>query len=175
MMKKLSKRSTPLSPAEIEEFFSPPLDHLKYRLVMLCSLKTKFETNQMPTFQDGICGFEAALVASRMFIQFLGLKITHKPHLSLIEDRSYYTTDGKSDEVKVADLGGCFVSISRDLTRTESDLLAKTHHAASKASAHLTYGSKHGFNPQDLIPAIDLITRLLKSHLYDRVNRSISM
>ena len=38
-MSKLSKRTVPLTKPEIEEFFSPPLDHLKYRLTMLLSLK----------------------------------------------------------------------------------------------------------------------------------------
>jgi|GEM_PF-2181186 len=172
-MPKLDKRSVPLTKTEIEEFFIPPFDHLKYRLTMLVSLKERLEAKESISDRSMVCEFEAALVASRMFVQFLGLRTEHKPQLRLIEDRSYFTKDGRSDEVKIADLGGNFVAISRDLTVDEAALLARAHHAASKATAHLTYNSNHGFKPEELLVGADLIVRLLKSHLYDRVHRSI--
>lgn len=172
-MSKLNKRTVPLTKPEIEEFFSPPLDHLKYRLTMLLSLKERREAKESITYRDAVCEFEAALVASRMFIQFLGLRTEHKPQLRLLEDRTYFTKDGKSDEVKIVDLGGDFVTILRDLTVDEAVLLARAHHAASKATAHLTYNSNHGFKPEELPVVADLIVRLLKSQLYDRVHRSI--
>ena len=112
-------------------------------------------------------------MASRMFIQFLGLRISHRPSLHLEEDQTYFESGGMSDEVKVRDLGGDFVNIGHDLTLAESSLLARTYNGASKASAHLTAGSGHGFSPNDLPPATELIRRLLKSHLYDKVGRSI--
>jgi hypothetical protein len=91
--------------------------------------------------------------------------------LHLEEDTSYFESGGKSDEVKVNDLGGEFVSVSRDLTSAEADLLARTYNGASKATAHLTSGSNHGFPPEDLPKAIELISQLLKSHLYDKAGR----
>ena len=172
-MSKLHKRTVSLTSPEIEGFFSPPKNHLGYRLTMLLSLKERCEMNEQIPYRIHVCEFEAALVASRMFIQFLGLRTDHKPRLHLVEERGYSTKDGKSDEVKITDLGGDFVCIANDLTTNEADLLAKTHHGASKATAHLTYNSNHGFNPRDLPVATDLIVRLLKSHLYDRVRRPI--
>lgn len=172
-MSKLSKRTVPLTKPEIEEFFGPPLDHLKYRLTMLLSLRERLEAKESIAYRDVVCEFEAALLASRMFIQFLGLRTDHIPQLRLKEYRSYFTKDGKSDEVKIVDLEGDFVTISSDLTENEAALLARAHHAASKATAHLTFNSNHGFKPEELPVVADLIVRLLKSHLYDRVNRSI--
>jgi hypothetical protein len=171
MKKKLTKRSVSLTAPEIEEFFQPPHDHLKYRLTMLLSWKERIERNERFGLQDAICGFEAALVASRLFIQFLGLKTMHDPQIHLVENHDYFDSGGKSDEVKVTDLGGDFVQIAHDLTKDEADLLARTHHGASKATAHLTFGSNHGFDPAELPHAIDVIVRLLKIHLKRPIGR----
>lgn len=170
-----TQRTTPLTPPEIDEFFDPtPKGHLKYRLTMLLSWKDRTQAApplpRVP-YQDAICGFEAALVACRLFIHFLGLRISHQPTLRLFEDTTYFDAGGRSDEVKVKDLGGEFVNIARDLSPAEADLLARTYNGANKATAHLTAGSHHGFPPDDLPKSIELICRLLKSHLYDKVGR----
>ena len=166
-----TRRTVALTATNIAEFFDPPHDHLKYRVTMLLSRKERLEKNVIFPQQDLICGFEASLLACRMFIEFLGLKTKHSPHLSLVEDHSYFDSGGKTDEVKITDLGGVFVQIAHDLTNDESALLARVHHGASKATAHLTFGSNHGFDPTELPQAADVIVRLLKSHLYDQVRR----
>lgn len=125
--------------------------------------------------EDRICGFESALIACRLFLQFLGLKTAHHP-LRLVAETRYFSPDQrKSDEVKVTDLGGEFVKIRQDLTREERFLLARVHHAASKATAHLSYGSRHGFREEQLPRAIDVISRLLHKRLYSVVKRPMEI
>ncbi len=170
----LSKRTAPLTVKEIDEFFDPSTQgHLKYRITMLQSYKDRRAADAKVPYQDSICGFESALVACRLFMQFLGLSISHNPNLQLIENPTYFNSGGKSDEVKVTDLGGSFVSIASDFTPTEADLLARTYHAASKATAHLTAGSNHGFKPEELSQSVDLVTKLLQKRLYGPVGRPI--
>lgn len=146
---------------------------MKYRITMLRSWLERKDRQKggkpLLPFQDAICGYEAALIACRLFISFLGLKVCHKPNLHLVEDRTYFDSGGASDEVKVKDLGGEWVTIRDDLTAPQADLLARTYNGASKASAHLTSGSNHGFSPDDLPEAIELVTGLLQSHLYNKL------
>jgi hypothetical protein len=165
MRSNLVLRNNRLSQTEIDEMFDQsPKGHLKYRLTMLCTWN---ETKDSMGLQHNICGFESALLASRMFMQFLGLAIDHSPQLRLVEDRTYFSSGGQSDEVKIKDLGGDWVEI-QNLCQVDRDLLARTYHAASKACAHLTLGSNHGFSPEELPKAIDLISNLLKTHLYEQ-------
>ena len=105
----LNQRTTPLKQPEIDEFFDPsPRGHLKYRLTMLLAWKERTQKNDPMPFQDAICGFEAALIACRLFIQFLGLRISHRPTLHLcgtskcqkypaLESRKLRSTRGWSD------------------------------------------------------------------------------
>jgi len=170
----LPTRVNPLSNTEIEEFFAPSTaGHLKYRLTMLLAWKERIDSDISIPFQDALCGFEAALIASRLFVHFFGLRISHRPSLHLIEDRSYFDSGGQSDEVKVVDLGGTFVTIDTDLTASEADLLARAYNGANKASAHLTSGSNHEFPPDDLPPTIEVVSRLLRTHLYEPVGRNM--
>jgi len=47
--------------------------------------------------------------------------------------------------------------------------LARLYQAGSKATAHLTFDAPHGLVTElEFRPAILLVERLLKSHLYDK-------
>ena len=161
-MSKLINRTVPLSPEEIAEFFEASSDSkgfLKYRLLLLRSGK------------EGAGGLVASLVACRMFIQFLGLKL-EKKELYLEENRSYFNSSGRSDEVKVINLGGKFVYL-HELKAEEKDLLAAAYHGANRATGHLTFGAEDSFDASRLPKVVDLICRLLKGHLYDVVGREM--
>lgn len=168
-MQSLPRRTQKLSVKARRSFFGKR-KHLAYRLTMLTSWRIRFGKNVPFSIEDRICSYEAAQVACRLFLQFLGLRTAHKP-LRLIQNRSYFATGGKSDEVKVTDLGGQFVELRKDLTAAERKLLAGVYHAASKATAHLTYGSRHGFRWQDLPAAIEVIERLLHKRLFAVVRK----
>lgn len=171
MPKNIPTRHVRLSSEEQHEFLG---NHLKYRLTML---RTHLEREQAAKagnkgeqmqFDLAICAFEAGLIASRMFLQFLGLGVRHDP-LRLVPAQDYLSFDGTTThEVKVIDVGGTWVDPDT-LPASDADLLARTIDGASKASAHLTHDSGHAFSPDDFHPVVELISRLLKVHLYDRV------
>ncbi|HEY5592479.1 MAG TPA: hypothetical protein VIK55_15865 [Paludibacter sp.] len=172
MSRSSTNRTNPLTKDQIGEFFS---DHLPYRLSMLYSFKdiqwndiaAKCHISNSTIYDLMICCCEASRISSRMFIQFMGLGINSNGELK--EKRDYFlSSDKKSYEVKIIDLGGKWVSLN-DLTDKENDLLAKTYETASKATAHLTYGDPHGGEPRILNDGSELILRLLKEYLYDIV------
>jgi len=147
----------PLEPEVIKEFLSTGIP---YRLAML-----DFAENVSPaqTIRDSAF-VEAAIVAGRLLIQFLGLGIEHKGGLRLVERRSYYVKDGWTDEVKIADLGGRFVDPA-SLASAKAQVLAHFHNGASKASAHLTWDSGHKLDRDNLKQCIPIIRDLVRSHL----------
>jgi len=169
----MKTRTKSLSSTEKANFFN---DDLKYRMTMLLSWKTRYaqpEKYELLPREDQICGYEAASIACRMFLQFLGLGVGHKSSLHLKRKRAYFMSGKKTDEVKVIDLGGRFVVIKNDLTTNERKLLARAFHASSKATAHLTAGSKHRFDWKTLPVAIDIVTRLLDVCLYQPMKKKI--
>jgi hypothetical protein len=86
----------------------------------------------------------------------------------LREDRRYFSTDrATSDEVKVVDLGGQFVSIAT-IAPADQNLLALAYNGASKASAHLTEAN-HGFNPGTLPRLAETVLDLVIKNLYAHV------
>ncbi len=110
-------------------------------------------------------------------MQFLGLAIdlTRRPP-TLIESRSYFG-DGRFvvDEVKVVDLGGQFVDLSRTILNAQQlQLLANFFNAGSKATAHLTSDGSHDFDHNDFHPAVDLVVDLLRTHLYAPTNQPMN-
>ena len=124
-----------------------------------------------PRLKSAAHEFEASLMHCRLFLQFLGLGIAHNP-LVLAEKRNYFDL-GPVDEVKVIDLGGSFVNLNT-LAPADADLAARAFHAASKASAHLTYKSGHGFNSDELPEACEFTLRLVKQHLYDVIGTQLT-
>ncbi len=174
MNKQIFSRTSPLTNGQIDEFFADH-GHLAYRHTMLLAHMEKDRKEELQNhYELAICAFEASLLTCRMFMTFLGLGITRQPKLSLIEKREYFEIGGKTDEVKVIDLGGQFVNLV-DLAQSERDLLARVYNAASKATAHFTYGSKPDPDPNDLHPAATLVDKLLRKNLYDIVNKPVKL
>jgi hypothetical protein len=160
MKSNITKRTIALNQSQIDEFLS---DHIPYRYSALCAWKEKLWNKDNLNTDFKICAFEAALLHSRLFIQFLGLGIDKSLHL--IENRTYFNFKGKTDEVKIIDLNGKWVEI-KDLNNQDKTYLEKVCFGASKATAHFTYDSKHGMTPEVLNKAIDIIVNLLKTNLY---------
>jgi hypothetical protein len=114
---------------------------------------------------------EAAIMAGRQLIQFLGLGIEFREDGQrpvLAENISYesYKKGGSkyADEVKVIDVGGKFQKLA-DLTAEEKSILAEFLHGASKASAHLTEGSGHKLDSPVFSQACVLILKLVSTAL----------
>jgi hypothetical protein len=111
---------------------------------------------------------ESGLVIGRQLLQFLGLGISHVPHLHLIADTAYHDYKrGKeryTDEVKVTDVRGTFVDLA-SLEENSRQILAEFYNAASKATAHMTVESAHNLTPNIYDHACDIILELMRRHL----------
>jgi hypothetical protein len=126
------------------------------------------------------CTFEACLVMCRVLMNFLGLSSEKDNHQKLmgykewvLSDKSKSRDKSKSDDVNVTDLYGEFVDIDKDLAPEQKDLLARVYLMANKTSAHLTYRSSYNYKPEELAEAAELILKLIKTKLEDKVNRKI--
>lgn len=172
MKKTLTQRTTPLTEKEKEEWFKL---HLPYRQTMLETYR--IINKDRPEYQQEIpkkiignvntCSAEASRIACRVFIEFIGIGTNIKGEL--IEKRNYHEdSDGNSYEVKIIDLGGKWVNLN-DLKPDEIDLLKRTNITGHKATAHLTYKALYGGEHEIIYDSIELINRLLKTHLYDIV------
>jgi hypothetical protein len=97
---------------------------------------------------------EAAIIAGRQLIQFLGLGIEFRGNeRPSLKSKTCYERYKKGDdyytaEVKVVNVGGGFTEMA-DSTEKEKRTLAEFLHGASKATAHLTEGSGHTLNEND--------------------------
>ena len=147
----------PLEPGVITEFLSTGIP---YRLAMLDYAE---DVSPVQTTRDSAF-VEAAIVAGRLLIQFLGLGIEHKGGLRLVQRRNYHVKGGCTDEVKITDLGGRFVDVA-SLTPAVAQVLVHFHNGASKASAHLTWDSGHKLDLNNLKQCIPIIRDLVRSHL----------
>jgi hypothetical protein len=87
---------------------------------------------------------EAALMAGRQLIHFLGLKMEfedgQRPILK--PDKTYKSFNDRCYEVKIVNLGGEFQEVA-DLDSKEKRILAEFIYAADKSTAHLTEDSGH--------------------------------
>jgi len=144
-MRDLSISAEPLSEAEIERFLTR---HIPYRLELL---RLGIAAAPASSLTDS-AAVEAAIIAGRQLIQFLGLGIKFSPNEerpTLEQKIKYhrYKKDGIActDEVKVVNVGGEFLKLSR-LKEEDKRILAEFLYGASKATAHLTEGSNHKLN-----------------------------
>jgi hypothetical protein len=152
----------PLSNEVTEKFLAVGIP---YRLAML-----DFAEAAIPVKTTRDSAFvEAGIVAGRLLLQFLGLGIKRKGGLKLVQRRDYYAEDGLTDEVKIPDVGGRFVDISV-LDSNTTDILARFHEGASKASAHFTWDSGHQLDLNNLKQSIPIIRNLVHSHLHSHAN-----
>ena len=143
-MRTSSSATERLSATEIEAFLNI---HIPYRLKLL-----HLGLAVAPAFSlmDSAM-VEAAIVAGRQLIYFLGLNIEFQGNDRpvLISDISYMDY-GKpnakyTDEVKIVNVGGAFIKIY-DIPEEHRRILAEFLQGASKSTAHLTEGSGHKLN-----------------------------
>jgi len=166
----LQTRDKSITDAEKSEFWKTH-GHLSYRYTMLWTHKEKIDNKKQIEYCQAICAFEAALLACRVFMEFLGLGIKYNPHPVLVEKRAYFSRDGQTtDEIKVVDLGGSFVSL-KELSASEQKTLAIIFHMAHKATAHLTLGAQDMSEPAIVHSAIPIIDHLLGVHLYNPLGK----
>jgi hypothetical protein len=132
----------PLSDDEKKCFLN---GHIPYRLEFL---RRGAALASNPAVRDPAI-VEAALMAGRQLIQFLGVTVKFQKDKRVLTEekkREYqsYKKDGieYTDEVKIEDLGGDFLKIC-ELDDDEPTILAEFVHAANKSTAHLTEGSGH--------------------------------
>jgi hypothetical protein len=162
MARKFLNRFEPLSEVEKAKFLDK---HIPYRLGFL---RLALIVRQASGLFDSAF-MEAAIIAGRQLIQFLGFGIEYKEGFPILvectkyhrykkDDGAYYT-----DEVKIKNLGGSFLKLE-DLTDQEKSILAEFCHGASKSTAHLTEGSEHKL---DLVfcPGCELILKLVSTEL----------
>jgi hypothetical protein len=102
-----------------------------------------------------------------------GLGITHKGDLRLVPKHDYLIFNGSTDEVKITDLGGCFVDPAR-LRHRDAATLAHFYNGASKASAHLTWKSGHKLNERTFKDAVPLIRRQVISHFPEKIAKDLT-
>jgi hypothetical protein len=165
MKNKILKRTVALTKQQINEFLN---DHIPYRYSALCAWKDELWKERDLNLEYKICAFEAALLHTRNFLQFLGLGINYP--MELKEKRTYFSVNGTTtDEVKIIDLNGKYAEIA-NFKQEEMEVLARVYNAASKATAHLTYDSNHQMTIADLNKAIDIVINLLKTNLYGMHN-----
>jgi len=107
--------------------------------------------------------FEAGAVAGRVLLEFLGVGLDPKTR-TLRESRSHSQNKaGYTDDVKVIDVGGSYVSIST-LSDSERHALQKFIRGVHKACAHLTIDSDHQLTVDVFRTAAQIIIRLYETH-----------
>jgi hypothetical protein len=157
LMRRVSQEDQiePLSFKEVKQFRE---EHLPYRLALIRDAVSRVPVQSLADDQ----AFEAAAVAGRVLLGFLGVGYDSKKKL-LQEDRRYRTQDGFTDDVKIIDVGGRYVDIAR-LSQEENALLMRFIHGVHKACAHLT-AAKHGLDVPTFQSTAVLIQRLYEEHI----------
>jgi hypothetical protein len=133
-------------------------EHVPYRLALIRDAISRVPAKSLADDQ----AFEAAAVAGRVLLDFLGVGYDSKKE-SLREDRTHRAKNGFTDDVKIVDVGGRYVDIAR-LSPEESAVLTRFIHGVHKACAHLTAG-KHGLDVPTFQSAAPLIQRLYEEHI----------
>ena len=133
--------------------------HIPYRRWLLDDALSRIPAK---TNQDNQ-SFEAGTLSGRILLSFLGVAFDEKTG-TLREDREHKPRRGRTDDVKVRDVGGSFVELA-ELSPAETEILAKFIHGANKACAHFTVGSDHELTVETYQQAVPLIQRLLQACL----------
>ena len=159
-----------LPPETIDTFFQ---QHLPYRLGMLRTWPCHFANSRTQNHAVGICAYEASLIATRMFICFLGIGLdrnTQKLH-SLKNKKD-------DDDVWIDDLGGLRPSDLELFSLDEMEALALIDDYTSKASAHLTtradvIGSSTSLErDRALVISAFALSQSIDQNLYDETQRT---
>ena len=156
-----NNQPAPLSDSEVARF---RIQHIPYRLRLIQLGRVVAPAADL----IDSAMVEAGLIIGRQLLQFLGLGISHTPHLHLITDTGYHEykrgTERYTDEVKVTDIRGCFVELP-SLEESKRQILAEFYNAASKATAHLTVESAHNLSPSIYDHGCAIILELIRRHL----------
>jgi hypothetical protein len=153
--------------AQEREFFGPH-GHLAHRYTMLWTHKLRFPAHHGFEHCHTVCAFEASLLACRVFLEFLGLRITLSNEGPVLCEQS--SKDRKPDDVRSIDLGGSLVKLV-DISADTRRLLANVYHMANKANAHLTDGASFMEDSSVVHAAIPVIDTLLRKHLFQPLGR----
>ena len=145
----------PLPPNEVQRFLD---EHLPYRLALIRDAVPRVPAQSLADDQ----AFEAAAVAGRVVLDFLGIGYDQKRE-SLKAERTHRCVNGLTDDVKVVDLGGRYIDFS-ELNEVDTAMLTRFIHGVHKACAHLT-ASKHGLDSATFQAAASLISRLYEEHI----------
>lgn len=124
------------------------------------------------------CAKDSALISIRLLCGAMALRALPIPNnpaeFSVYDHREKRVQDEKNrrkDDIWINDLGGDLPE-SDDLTDHEKTLLVRVLRRADKELAHLTETFDDDFNTaRCIIGAIDLVERLLGTHLYAKLQR----
>ena len=145
--------------------------HLPYRFTMLSALADCVGEKRCPTKKEfQICAYQSAIIAARVFAEFLGLGIEAPNKPKLKEKKGYFSDGGSITEVKIQDLKGSLVSLS-ELSPREQDVLARAIFFANKATAHIDPPHIDGFPHTDFVELVQILEKLLRSRLGNDLKR----
>jgi len=148
--------AAPLSPEERARLLGSDLPYRLYHL------RDAIQRVPAKSPQDNQA-FEAGAVAGRVLLEFLGVGYDNKRDC-LCESRGHSRTKSDlTDDVKVVDLDGTYVSVS-NLPPEDQAILAKFIRGVHKACAHLTIGSEHQLTAEIFQDAGPIILRLYETH-----------
>jgi hypothetical protein len=146
-------------------------DHIPYRIKLLHGLDAFVGSGgkEGPLEEVFPNIFEGALIGCRWLGHFLGLRPVDST-LS-VQQRTRRRRD--YTDVFSIDLGGLLVS-SRDVSPEESNLLFMVLKGANIATAHPTIEGLHPLVWNHVRKATPLLIRLIKSHVYDKLNQPLA-
>ena len=144
------------------------MEHLPHRLTLLRTFRDRQAENWQGRGDIYRCVKDAALISIRLFLDAMGLQGYYddaKKEYILCVNRK----ERRGDDVWIDQLGGQLVdpnSISND----ERQILAGIYKRADKELAHLTVSDVGEFNtPAVIVRGIDIVERLMRANLYDKV------
>jgi hypothetical protein len=124
------------------------------------------------------CTKDSALIAIRLLANAMGLKVQTQNGKAELVDYTKWVKKAKKDDVLIDQLGGVLVQLNDPELSKLSDqkLLLGLLMRADKELAHLTttFDPVHN-TEQNMLQAIGLVEKLINSHLYKRVGRSLPM
>jgi len=132
---------------------------------MLSALADCLCEKRKPTTKEfKICAYQSAIIAARVFAEFLGLRIEAPNKPKLKEKKGYFSDSSPITEVKIQDLKGKLVELS-ELSEREQDVLARAIFYANKATAHIDLAHIDGFPHTEFVELVKIIENLLQSRL----------
>jgi len=164
----VTSRSAPLTKKERADLLDY---HLPYRFTMLSALADCVCEKRKPTQKEfQICAYQSAIIAARVFAEFIGLRIETPNKPKLKEKKGYFSDSGPITEVKIQDLKGSLVALS-ELSEREKDVLARAIFYANKATAHIDLAHIDGFPHKEFVELVQILEKLLRSRLGNDLKR----